>query len=113
MHDVFEPKREPARSIYNAFQNEAAKRKGRRVEEWMDAECDAVFRESVHQASKLGLRVPSRDEVVRAERYAMGSVDYGAKWAHGIVEAMKAAPRAPSLSEDQGKCSQTKSGSAR
>ncbi|MGA3979492.1 hypothetical protein ACI2UK_27025 [Ralstonia nicotianae] len=54
----------------------------------MGAERDVVFRESVHQAQRMGLRAPSMDEVVRAERYAMGSVDYGAKWAYAIVEVM-------------------------
>ncbi|MHA6848766.1 hypothetical protein [Ralstonia syzygii] len=88
MRDVFEPKREPALSIYNAFQAEATKRHGRSVEEWIAAERDAVFRESVHQAQKLELRVPSMEDVMRAERYAVGSVDYGAKWAYGVVRAM-------------------------
>ncbi|WP_157638500.1 hypothetical protein [Burkholderia ubonensis] len=47
-----------------------------------------MFRESLRQAQKFGLRAPSMDEIVSAERYAMGSIDYGAKWAYGIVEAM-------------------------
>lgn len=89
MHDVFQPRHEPARSIYDAFQNEATKRKGRTVEEWMTAEREAVMREATMQAMRLGLRVPTMDEVVRAERYASGSVDYGAKWAYGVTEAMK------------------------
>ncbi|WP_063801029.1 hypothetical protein, partial [Burkholderia ubonensis] len=52
------------------------------------SERDAVFHESLRQAQKFGLRAPSMDEIVSAERYAMGSIDYGAKWAYGIVEAM-------------------------
>ena len=88
MRDIFQPKHEPARSIYEAFQIEATKRKGRAVEEWIAAERDAVFREAAHQAQKLGLRVPTMDEVVRAERYASGSVDYGSKWAYGVSESM-------------------------
>ncbi|KVK72765.1 hypothetical protein WJ47_16845 [Burkholderia ubonensis] len=88
MHDIFEPKREPACNIYNAFQTEATKRKGRSIEEWIAAERDAVFRESLRQAQKFGLRAPSMDEIVSAERYEMGSIDYGEKWAYGIVEAM-------------------------
>ena len=41
------------------------------------------------------MRAPSIDEVVSAaERYAMGSVDYGEKWACGVIEAMsKCAPQ--------------------
>jgi hypothetical protein len=91
MVDIFEPRREPARSIYLAFQAEATKRKGRSVSEWLTAEREAVYRESTHQAQMLGLRVPTMDEVVSAERYATGSVDYGAKWAYCIVNAMRGA----------------------
>ena len=89
MRDIFEPRHEPARSIYLAFQSEAANRKGRSTDEWLSAERDAVFREAVHQAQKLGMRVPTMDEVVRAENYASGSADYGAKWAYCLVEAMR------------------------
>lgn len=89
MHDVFQPHHEPAHSIYEAFQKEAMKRKSRSVEEWMKAERDAVFREAAHQAQKRGMRVPTMDEIAAAERYAMGSVDYGAKWAYSVVEAMR------------------------
>ncbi|HDR8983193.1 hypothetical protein QZM46_07595 [Burkholderia vietnamiensis] len=88
MQDIFEPKREPARSIYNAFQAEAMKRKGRHVEEWIVAEREAVFREATQQAQRFGLRVPSINEIEQAERYATGSIDYGAKWAYAIVEMM-------------------------
>jgi hypothetical protein len=63
MHDVFQPRHEPARSIYNTFQTEARCRKGRSVEEWMAAEREAVMREATHQAARLGLRVPTMDEV--------------------------------------------------
>ncbi|WDD90274.1 hypothetical protein Bsp3421_000097 (plasmid) [Burkholderia sp. FERM BP-3421] len=89
MQDIFEPRREPARSIYHAFQAEATKRKGRSVDEWLAAERDAVFREAALQAQRLGLRVPTMDDVVSGERYAVGSVDYGAKWAYCVVEAMR------------------------
>jgi len=91
MRDIFQPRHEPAKSIYDAFQTEAAKRQGRSVEEWQAAERDAVYREAVHQAQKLGLRVPSIDDVVSAERYASGSVDYGAKWAYGVTEVIRKA----------------------
>lgn len=87
--DIFEPKHESARSIYLAFQTEAAKRKERSVEEWIKAEREAVFREAVHQAQKLGLRAPTIAQVIDAERYAMGSIDYGAKWAYCIVKIMQ------------------------
>ncbi|WP_410199279.1 hypothetical protein [Burkholderia cenocepacia] len=89
LDDVFEPKREPARSIYNAFQAEATKRKGRSIDEWITAEREAVFREAVSQAQKLNLRPLSMSEIERAERSAVGSIDYGAQWAYAIVASMQ------------------------
>jgi hypothetical protein len=91
MHDIFEPRHEPARGIYHAFQTEATKRKGRSIDQWQAAERDAVFREATHQAQKLGLRVPTMDEVVSAERYAAGSIDYGAQWSYCVVQEMRKA----------------------
>lgn len=91
MRDLFQPSSEPARSLYAAFQAEAAKRAGRAPEEWMRAEKEAVHREAVYQAEKLGLRAPSLDEVASAEQYACGSVDYGATWVYGVVKAMRSA----------------------
>ena len=91
MRDIFQPRREPARSIYEAFQAEAEKRPGRSFEEWQAAERDAVYREAAHQARKLGLRCPTIDEVVSAEQSACGHADYGAKWAYRVTEAMHAA----------------------
>lgn len=88
MRDVFEPRHEPAKSIYLAFQEEASKRKGRSVEQWMKEETDAVFRACEREARKLGLQAPTMEQVQSAERYAMGSVDYGAKWAYQLVRVM-------------------------
>lgn len=88
MFDFFKPTVEPARSIYAALEAEAKKREGRSAEVWMKAEVDAVHREAVHQAQIHGLRAPSRVEVESAELYAMGSADYGAKWAYKVVDAM-------------------------
>lgn len=90
-YDPFEPRHEPAKSIYLAFQAEAAKRKGRQVDDWVKAERDAVFRECANQARKLGLHAPTMDEVISAERYAVGSIDYGAKWAYQLIRLMKSA----------------------
>lgn len=89
MRDIFQPPREPARSIYQAFQAEAEKRNGRGTAEWVEAEKDAVHREAVFQAQKLGMKAPSMQQVTDAEGYARGSVDYGAQWAYGVVEAMR------------------------
>ena len=91
MRDILQPRREPARSIYEAFQAEAEKRPGRSFEEWQAAERDAVYREAAHQAQKLGLRCPTIDEVEAAARYASGSIDYGAKWAYQVTNIMHGA----------------------
>lgn len=88
-HDPFRPSREPARSIYDAFQAEASKRQGRSVEEWLQAEREAVWRAAHDQAAMLALRCPTMGEIEAAERYAMGSVDYGLKWALGVERLMK------------------------
>lgn len=89
MRDIFQPTVEPARSIYAAFQAEAEKRAGRNVDAWMAAERAAVHREAVKQAHSLGLRIPTKEEVKAAELYAMGSADYGAKWAYAVVDVMR------------------------
>lgn len=88
MKDIFEPTSEPAKSIYLAFQNEAKKRKTRSVKEWVEAELDAVFKECLFQAKKYGLTEPTMKDVIAAESYARGSVDYGAKWAYQMVHKM-------------------------
>ena len=89
MRDIFQPRGEPARSIYRALQAEAEKRDCRSPKEWMEAEKNAVHREAVYQAQNLGLKEPSMQQVTDAERYACGSVDYGAQWAYRVVEAMR------------------------
>lgn len=95
--DIFRPTSEPARSIYDAFQREAAKRPGSGSAEWMERERVAVHREAAIQATRLGLRIPSMAEVFEAEQCASGHTDYGAKWAYGVVDAMK--QKAPALAE--------------
>jgi hypothetical protein len=88
MRDVFEPRNEPAKSIYLAFQVEAAKRHGRALDEWMEAERTAVHQECRRQAESRDLNVPTIEEVAAAERYARGSIDYGATWAYQLVRMM-------------------------
>lgn len=81
IRDVFEPRHEPARSIYLAFQKEATKRAAKTVEEWTRAEIEVVHAEAAAQATRHKMRAPTITEIERAERYARGSVDYGLKWA--------------------------------
>ena len=76
-------------SIYDAFQKEAENRRERSIEEWQAAEREAVMREAAIQAARFGFRTPTLKEVERAEIYACGSVDYGAKWAYRLVDIMR------------------------
>jgi len=84
--DVFRPHRDPARAIYDAFQAEAAHRAKRTVDEWLEKEPQAVWRAARDYAQQHGLRVPTLDEVKRAESLAAGHTDYGAKWAYRVEQ---------------------------
>lgn len=87
--DPFRPRQEPQRSIYDAFQAEASKRAGRSFEEWSRAEIEAVHAAAITAARSYNLGEPSREEVVRAERYAQGSIDYGLTWVCKVVDRMR------------------------
>lgn len=89
MTDIFQPRTEPAKSIYAAFQAEASFRDSRSIEEWQAAEVKAVFREAIIQAQILGLAEPTIGDIQRAERCAFGSIDYGSKWAVNVANAMR------------------------
>lgn len=69
MHDVFRPRMEPHRSIYDAFQDEAAKRKGRPFEEWSRAEMNAVHQAAMKASSdpQFKLKSPTMEMVRIAE----------------------------------------------
>lgn len=91
MHDVFRPRMEPHRSIYDAFQSEATKRRERSVEDWIKAEMDVVYQAALKASQVPGstLRAPTMDMVRVAEIYARGSVDYGLKWVCQLVRGMQ------------------------
>jgi hypothetical protein len=91
MNDIFEPRNEPAKSIYLAFQDEATKRKGRSVPDWTQAELARVHSEACNHAQRLGQHAPTLEEVARAESSAKGHIDYGAKWALRVAEIMRGA----------------------
>lgn len=91
--DVFRPRTGPAQAIYDAFRLEAQKRSGRAFEAWVAAERQAVWSAARDAAQQAGLPVPTMEEVERAEVMAQGHVDYGSKWAYGVVEAMHRAKR--------------------
>ena len=86
MKDIFRPPKGPARTLYDAFQEEAAHREGRSVAEWILAERQAVWTAARDYAQQHGLRVPAMDEVKQAENCASGHIDYGAKWAYAVAE---------------------------
>lgn len=86
--DIFRPRHEPAKTIYDAFQAEAEKRPGRSFQEWTKAELEVVWRTARDYAQQHGLRVPLMSEVERADRSASGHVDYGAKLAYYITDFM-------------------------
>lgn len=89
--DVFRPRMEPHRSIYDAFQAEAAKRKSRSVEEWIQAEINAVHQAALAASSdpRFKLKAPTMDMVRSAEIYARGSADYGLKWTCQLIRSMQ------------------------
>lgn len=87
--DPFEPRHEPAKSIYLAFQAEAEKRKGRTPEQWSEAEVNAVLAEANRQSDLRDLRPVTREQVERAQIYASGSADYGLTWTMQVIRAMQ------------------------
>lgn len=88
-YNLFRPIREPERAIYDAFQAESEKRSGRRLEEWLEAEVQAVWRAARDYAQANNMRVPTLQEVQHAERSAYGHSDYAKKWALYVSECMR------------------------
>lgn len=86
---VFRPHHDPARTIYDAFQEEALLRDGRSVAQWSDAEVQAVWRAARDYAQQHDLVIPTLEQVIRAEQSARGHVDYGAQWAYQVARAMR------------------------
>jgi hypothetical protein len=87
MSDIFRPSHEPARTIYDAFQDEAKKRKDQA--DWIEKERQRVWAASRDCSQMYGLKVLTLEDVRRAENLACGHTDYGAKWAYGIVAMMR------------------------
>lgn len=91
--DPFLPTREPARTLYLAFQDEAFKRRSRPGLDWIELERKAVHEAACRYARENGWPEPTLEDVESAERYACGSIDYGAKWAYALERAMMDAQR--------------------
>lgn len=92
MKDIFRPKSEPALTLYKAFQAEAKFRNERSFEQWSQAEIEAVWRAARDYAQANNIRVPTVEEVAECERYALGSIDYGAKWAFQVARLLSKMP---------------------
>lgn len=90
--DPFKPRREPALTLYQAFQAEAANRGGREFHDWNQAEIHAVHSAAVDAYPAHGLPVPTVEQVAEAERYAQGSCDYGATWIYMVERMMRREP---------------------
>lgn len=88
MSDIFRPRTEPARRIYNAFQDEAANRKGRSFEVWSRKERDRVWYEAREYALDHNKPIISMEQIEEEERSACGHIDYGYKWASRVAEIL-------------------------
>ncbi len=100
-HDPFRPLREPARTLYDTFQAEAKLRKSRSLEDWVRLEPIAVWNAAIRYAAEFGLRSPTMEEVLAAERYARGSADYGSKWANVVAAKMLPPHGSPKPTPDE------------
>ena len=87
--DFLRPRNEPACTLYDAFQAEAEHRDGRALEDWTRMEREAVWRAARDYAQQHGLRVPTLEDVERAETFACGHADYGTTWAFRVADAMQ------------------------
>lgn len=83
--DVVRPRGGVAQAIYDAFRAEAKKRDGRPHSAWVEAERYAVWSAARDEAQKIGAQVPTMEQIVREDNFAMGHSDYGAKWARGVA----------------------------
>lgn len=90
-HEFFRPMHQPARAIYDAFIEQAKKRNEYTLEEWIEAEEQAVWRAARDYAQQHGLPVPDILRIRRAEYLARGHIDYAAKWAYGVAEYLQPA----------------------
>lgn len=88
-YDTFRPRTEPARTLYDVFQDEAKNRSKRIPSCWIEQERQAVWLAARDYAQQHGLRVPTIEEIKQFETSAMGHVDYGAKWAHRVAELLR------------------------
>lgn len=92
-NDQLRPRVEPAATIYDAFEKEAERRDADHLEESFQKEREAVLRAATEWAKKEGWYIPTMEDVENAEATAVGSADYGAKWALSLSNTMIEAVR--------------------
>ena len=78
---MFEPRTEPAKSLYDALVQEMRKRHSLPLDEWIASERAAILDCARRLAPALGLREPTMKEVLAAKTLACGHVDYASKLA--------------------------------
>lgn len=83
---------EPARLLYDAFQAKAKLRKQREVGNWIEKERLAVWTAARDYAQQHDRPVPTLEQIRAKEQLALGHTDYGAKWAYGVAELLRASP---------------------
>jgi hypothetical protein len=79
---------EPACSLYDRLIEETRLRGTRSPDEWVLAEREAMHAQANLQAGQLGLGFVSMEDVMRAERQALGHADYCSKWAIKLANIM-------------------------
>jgi len=86
MSDMFTPKHQPAKKIYEAFMEEAKNRSFFSVDEWIANERIAVLKAANKYCVENNLKQVTVEEVMKAENNAYGHSDYAAKFAIGVAE---------------------------
>ena len=78
---MLRPRSHPANIFYDALGVEMDKRPGRVYPAWKEMEIQAMHRAASDYAISRSLSPVTFEQIAKAERMAMGHVDYGAKWA--------------------------------
>lgn len=85
--DIFRPRSEPARTIYDVWVKTA---KHRELDKnWIQSERLSVLLAAQAYATKYNLPVPTIEDIERAEIYAVGSATFGADWARKVADIME------------------------
>jgi len=88
-HDFFRPTHDSITTeLYDTFQD-VAKHREYHSNEWIKRERIAVYRKACEIAKRDNLKEPTLNIIERYESNAYGHIDYGKKWAIGIVEWMR------------------------